>query len=302
MSHLGIEQRAARTAAHAAAGYAWQIGRIFLPSRAHSQSIDSLTCISSALILTFARRSLCRVPSGVRAGAVAGALSLLAAHSAYAQTSSAAGRQRFQGGASFVQAFAVGDFSERVNLAVGGVGYVDVGLGDSIFSVGGEIGYLGYGHVHRNVDVSSLIPEIPHASLSVSTTNYMVPMHARLRAQRKYGRWRPYADVLFGGNLISTDSSIDCSASDNATCSGTTSATNAEDFVLSIGGAGGVMIAFSRRPTVPRLDLSFRYLRGGEGTYLTKGAIRREGSTAILDLSRSRTDMVGLYIGAVFGR
>jgi hypothetical protein len=127
-------------------------------------------------------------------------------------------------------------------------------------------------------------------------------MHARLRAQRQYGRWRPYADALFGGNFISTDTSIDCSANDNATCSGNTSATNAEDLVLSVGVGGGLMIAFTPRPGVPKLDVSFRYLRGGEGTYLTKGAIRREGSTAIFDLSRSRTDMVALYIGAVFGR
>jgi outer membrane protein with beta-barrel domain len=239
------------------------------------------------------------VASGLRAGAVACVFSALAAHSAQAQTPE---RPRFQGGVNFVQAFAVGDFAERVNLAVGGLVQFDVALGDSIFSVGGEIGYMGYGHFNRKVDVSSLIPEIPNATLSVTTDNSMIPMRARLRAQRKYGRWRPYVDALFGGNLISTDTSIDCSSSDNATCSGNTSATNAEDFVLNVGAGGGVMIAFSARPLMPKLDLSFRYLRGAEGTYLTKGAIRREGSTAVFDLSRSRTDMVAFYVGAVFGR
>ena len=238
----------------------------------------------------------------MRATAIVGFLFAALAHTAHAQTSSAPQRPRFQGGVSFVQAFAVGDFAERVNLAAGGLFQFDVGLGDSIFSVGGEIGYMGYGHFSRKVDVSSLIPEIPNATLSVTTDNYMVPMHARLRAQRKYGRWRPYADALLGGNLISTDTSIDCAASDNASCGDNSSATNAEDLVLSVGAGGGVMIAFSARPGVPKLDVSFRYLRGAEGTYLTKGAIRREGSTAIFDLSRSRTDMVGLYIGAVIGR
>ena len=240
--------------------------------------------------------------SGARGGAVACVLVALTVPSAFAQTSSAAGRPRFQGGASFIQAFAVGDFSEHVNLAAGGLFQFDVGLGDSIFSLGGEVGYMGYGHVNRKVDVSSLIPEIPEATLSVSTTNSMVPIHARLRAQRNDGRWRPHADALFGGNLISTDTSLDCSANDNATCSGNTSATNAEDLVLSVGAGAGVMIAFSPRPAVPKLDVSFRYLRGAEGTYLTKGAIRREGSTAIFDVSRSRTDIVALYVGVVFGR
>jgi len=239
----------------------------------------------------------------VRSAAMACICSALIAHTAHAQTSSSAPqRPRFQGGVNFVQAFAVGDFAERVNLAAGGLFQFDVALRDSIFSVGTEIGYLGYGHFNRKVDVSSLIPEIPNATVSVTTDNYMVPMHARLRAQRKYGRWRPFADAVFGGNLISTDTSIDCAAKDNATCSGDTSATNAEDLVLSVGAGGGVMIAFTPRPGVPKLDVSFRYLRGGEGTYLTKGAIRREGSTAILDLTRSRTDMVALYVGGVFGR
>src|SRR5262245_55329749 len=150
----------------------------------------------------------------------AGVVSAVMAHPAYAQTPSTATRPRFQGGVDFVQAFAVGDFSERVDLAAGGLFHLDVGLGESIFSVGGEIGFMGYGHANRKVDVSSLIPEIPNATLSVTTTNNMVPMHARLRAQRRFGRWRPYADVLFGGNLISTDSSIDCSTDDNANCSG----------------------------------------------------------------------------------
>jgi hypothetical protein len=239
---------------------------------------------------------------GVRTAVIACALSAPFAYPAHAQTPSTSTRPRFQAGANFVQAFAVGDFAEHVNLAAGGLFQFDVGLGASIFSIGGEIGYMGYGHVNRKVDVSSLIPEIPHASLSVSTTNSMVPIHARLRAQRKYGRWRPYADALFGGNLISTDTSIDCSTNENASCNGDNSATNAEDLVLNVGAGGGVMIAFTPRPGVPRLDVSFRYLRGGEGTYLTKGAIRREGSTAIFDGSRSRTDMVALYIGAVFGR
>jgi outer membrane protein with beta-barrel domain len=242
------------------------------------------------------------VLSGVRARAIASILFVVVAHSAHAQTSSPPQRPRFQGGVNFAQAFAVGDFAEHVNLAAGGLVQFDVGLGESIFSVGAEIGYMGYGHVNRTVDVSSLIPEIPNATLSVTTDNYMIPMHARLRAQRKDGRWRPYADALFGGNLISTDTSIDCAASDNATCSGNNSASNAEDLVLSVGAGGGVMIAFSPRPRVPKLDVSFRYLRGAEGTYLTKGAIRREGSTAIFDFSRSRTDMIAFYIGAVIGR
>ena len=98
---------------------------------------------------------------------------------AYAQTSPAAGRPRFQVGASFVQAFAGGDFSERVNLAAGGLFQLDVGLGDCIFSVGGEIGYMGYGHANRKVDVSSLIPEIPNRSRTDMVALYIGAVFGR---------------------------------------------------------------------------------------------------------------------------
>jgi hypothetical protein len=237
--------------------------------------------------------------------AVACVISLLIASPANAQSPSTSKLARFQAGADFVQAFAVGDFAQRVNVAAGGLFQLDVGLGDSIFSIGGEIGGLGYGHASRKVDVSGLIPDIPRATLTVNTDNTMFVVHARLRAQRKGGRWRPYADAILGGNLIATHTSIGCDAGSSggsAGCGDVPSATNARDLVPSAGAGGGVMISVTPRPRAPRVDLAFRYLRGGEGTYLTKGAIRREGSTAILDLSRSRTDMVGLYVGVVVGR
>jgi hypothetical protein len=242
--------------------------------------------------------------SGTIAASVTCGMLTLVAQAANGQTPPVS-RPRLQGGADFVQGFAVGDFRQRVNLAAGGLFQLDVGLGDSIFSVGGEVGMMGYGHESRKVDVSSLIPDIPGATLTVNTDNTMVLLHARLRAQRKTGRWRPYADALVGGNWISTDTSLDCTATGINGTSGSCdapSATNAEDFLFSVGAGGGVMIAFTPRPAVPRLDLSFRYLRGGKGTYLTKGAIHREGSIATVDLSRSRTDMVAFYVGAVVGR
>jgi len=53
----------------------------------------------------------------IRAGALACVVFALFAHPAYAQTPSTVNRPRFQGGATFIQAFAVGDFSQRVNTA-----------------------------------------------------------------------------------------------------------------------------------------------------------------------------------------
>ena len=43
-------------------------------------------------------------------------------------------------------------------------------------------------------------------------------------------------------------------------------------------------------------------VRRGEADYLRKGALRREGGQVVLDLTRSRTDMVMIYLGVAFGR
>ena len=75
-------------------------------------------------------------------------------------------------------------------------------------------------------------------------------------------------------------------------------ATNARDFALSYGGGVGVKIG-----SPPGwFDLSIRYLNGGEADYLRKGALRREGGQVALDITRSRTDMVMIYLGVAFGR
>lgn len=150
-----------------------------------------------------------------------------------------------------------------------------------------------------------LFPEFPDSSVEVRTVNAMLLLHARARVQRRSGRWRPYAEGLFGFNNLSTETSIpgdlDCTV---LPCSQSTvtEATNAQDVVLSYGAGAGLMIVFRPAPGFPKLDLSARYLRGGEAEYLTEGAIRVVDGQVILDVSRSRTDTVAFYIGVAFGR
>ncbi|MGE0461006.1 MAG: hypothetical protein AB7Q16_06525 [Vicinamibacterales bacterium] len=43
-------------------------------------------------------------------------------------------------------------------------------------------------------------------------------------------------------------------------------------------------------------------IAGGKADYLREGAIRREGGQAFFDVSRSRTDVVLVYLGIAFGR
>jgi hypothetical protein len=196
-----------------------------------------------------------------------------------------------------------GDFATHVDSAGGLTGQMDKSLGSSPVSVGGEISYLIYGSDGRDVPLGSLIPEAPNAKVHVSTDNQMLTLHARGRIQARSGRWRPYADGLFGFNDLFTSTTVGPGANcTDDSCGSSDSETNARDFVLSYGGGAGITYAFKSRPHAPRLDLSVRYLRQGEADYLTEGAIRTLAGQAFFEVSHSRTDMVTIYVGIAFGR
>ena len=235
---------------------------------------------------------------------------LCAAQVAAQSPTATANGGRWQGGFGVLGGMPVGDFATHVDGAGGLAGHVDRAFGDSVFRLGGELGWMLYGTETRTVPLGALIPEVPDASVKVTTENDMLLLHARIRAKRRGGRWRPYADGLFGFTDLFTYSSVtgalECSplGQGAVTCdiSSTAAATNSRDLVLSYGAAAGVTIGFGSSPGVSRLDLSVRYHYGGQGRYLTEGAISREGGTAILRYSRSRTDMVAVYIGVALGR
>jgi hypothetical protein len=222
---------------------------------------------------------------------------------------------KWQGGFGVLGAGAVGDFATHVEAAGGFAVYLDAALRDSMFSLGGELGWMLYGDTTRTVPLGTLVPEVPDASVDVITENQMLLLHARLRAQRRGGRWRPYADGQVGFTDLFTNTSVegafDCTyvpggpfGSGYSDCSraGGGDTTNSRDFVFSYGGSAGVMVGFGSPPRIAKLDLAIRYHRGGEAVYLTEGAIQRTGEGIVLDVSRSRTDMVVLYIGMAFGR
>lgn len=205
---------------------------------------------------------------------------------------------RVQAGVGVLVGAPTGDFGTNVGGAGGISGHLDVSLGDSIVSVGGEGAFLLYGSESRKIDLREAIPDLP-AVVTVTTDNQMVLVHGRVRVQPRWGRWRPFADVLGGFNYIFTTTTLegsDCSGS----CS-TVDATNLDDLVPSLGAGAGVMVDVAS-PGGTRVDFSVRYLWGGRADYLREGAIRRVDHQAFLDVSRSRTDMVVVYLGVNFGR
>lgn len=230
-------------------------------------------------------------------------LAAVASTSAQTPTTPSEKPTRLQASVGLLLGAPLGGFGNNVDGAGGFSGHLDVGLGDSVVSVGGEAAYLWYGTESRKVDLSAAIPDLPGVVVTVNTDNAMILVHGRVRVQPRRGRWRPYVDGLFGFADIFTTTSIEGSGSCDAdSCSTGIEATNLEDYVPSFGGGVGVMVGFGSSARSPRLDVSVRYLYGGEADYLTEGAIRREGGQAFLDISRSRTDMVLVYIGIAFGR
>lgn len=234
---------------------------------------------------------------------------VLVAAPALAQQQATREPGRFQGGLGAVGAGAVGDFSERVDGAGGLLAQMDVRLAKSIFSVGGEWAAIWYGQESRKAYIGNIIPDMPNLTLKVDTEYSMWLLHGRVRAQAASGRLRPYAEGLIGVTNISTTTSINgalsCSgASGTTTCSTDQAAevTNASDAVLSYGGGAGVLMRFGRAAASASLDLSLRYHHAQEATYLTKGAIVRDGEQATFAFSHSPIDMVMVYVGVSIGR
>ncbi len=228
---------------------------------------------------------------------------LAASSNAWAQS---AGQEpesnRWQGGAGFLATAAVGEFETFVpDSAPGILGHVNRSLGHSIFSLGAEIAWNQYGSESRSLPLGPLVPEVPDAAVEVHTYNAMLGLHARLRAQFPSGRFRPYADGLFGFTNIYTTSEVKGEDGCDEGCV-LGSESQSSDFVLSYGGGAGVTIRFSAHERAPSLDLGVRYLAGGRADYLTEGSVRAERGQVIREFSRSRTDRLGVYIGAVFGR
>jgi hypothetical protein len=214
-------------------------------------------------------------------------------------------RPLIQAGLGLMMGVPVGDFRENVRFSAGLSGHVDFGLGHGPVSIGAEGTYLWYGSESRDVPLVGM----PGLAVGVDTSNDMFLLHGRVRAQRQTGRVRPYVDGLVGFNYLATTTSVDAeescyyNGSTNICIDDGDSVTNLDDLVLSAGGGAGVQFAFGASPHSMRLDLSLRYLYGGEAEYLTEGDIHWQvDGPVILSPRLSRTDLLMIYVGLTWGR
>lgn len=213
----------------------------------------------------------------------------------------AVAQSKVAGGIGFLAGIPQGDFSDNLDEngfgLSGHVGYLVPGVP---LMIGGELGFLIYGHESRREPFSTTIPDV---TVEVTTDNSIVLGHALLRLQPRTGALRPYIEGLVGLHYLYTSTSIKNESGGEEVAS----STNQDDVAFSAGGGAGLLIRVHERAQEEGssgssldavfIDLRGRYLYGAEAEYLKKGSIRRQDGRVTFDTLESRTDLMTIALG-----
>ena len=203
-------------------------------------------------------------------------------------------------GFNFTLGFPTGEFKNNVKRTGFGASGEFLLFTPSVqnpFSIGLNVGFINYGSESREEPFSSTIPDV---IVNVDRSNNIVNFHVLFQLTFPTGIIRPYAEGLFGGSYIYTQTSVKSNLDEIA------STTNFDDFAWSYGAGGGLLIqVFSPDEPISKLssvfiDLKVRYLYGSEAEYLKQGSvsINRNGGVTYYT-SKSKTDLLTANIGAV---
>lgn len=201
------------------------------------------------------------------------------------------------GGLYFSLAFPMGEFKENVKQT-------GVGLNGEFFfltpkknlpvGLGVNLGFYIYGMERRSEPWSSTIPDV---RVDIERTNNLTNFHLVFLLAPEYGRFRPYAEGLFGGNYLYTTSSVKSRYNEEIIAEDV----NFDDWAWSYGVGGGLTYLVSGDPNVNNdaifLDLKVRYLFGSEAEYLKKGSISIENGRLYYDVNKSKTDLLSAHLG-----
>ena len=202
------------------------------------------------------------------------------------------------GGLNFTLAFPQGEFKDNVDrLGFGGslqFLFFDPKPGMPV-SFGLNVGYINYGSESRQEQFSYKIPDV---FVDVDRTNNLVNFHLLFQIISPTGTFRPYAEGLFGGSYIFTETSIKSRDYDEVA-----SSTNFDDFAWSYGAGGGLIILLTENVGDEVgsifLDLKARYLFGSEAEYLKEGSVSVQGGRVAYEVSKSKTDLLQIHLGVV---
>ncbi|MFO7525733.1 MAG: hypothetical protein R6W68_09785 [Ignavibacteriaceae bacterium] len=204
------------------------------------------------------------------------------------------------GGLYFSLAFPMGEFQENVKQT-------GVGLNGEFFfltpkpkmpvGLGLNFAFYVYGTESRTEAWS---PNIPDVRVDVERSNNLTNFHLVFLISPAYGRFRPYAEGLFGGSYFFTESSVKSRYNDEPIAQDV----NFDDWAWSYGVGGGLTYLVSGDPNINNdaffIDFKVRYLLGSEAEYLKKGSITIENGRLVYDVSKSKTDLLSAHLGVRF--
>ena len=207
-----------------------------------------------------------------------------------------------QAGLAFTVGLPQGEFRENVDRAGFGISGHLLGFVNPIVGFGVEFGVLSYGSETRREPFS---PTIPDVTVEVSRSNNFSYGHLAMQIMPDLRYLKPYAEGRFGFNYLWTDTRIE----NVGTGEEIASSTNFDDFALTYGGGGGLLIqVWERTGKAPSddkhpvrkvyIDLKALYMLGGNAEYLKEGSVViQEDASVIYEVSESRTDLLSINVG-----
>lgn len=201
------------------------------------------------------------------------------------------------GGLYLSLAFPMGEFSDNVKKT-------GIGLNGEFFfltpkknmpvGMGVNLGYYLYGIERRSEPWSLTIPDV---RVDIERTNNLTNFHLVFLIAPEFGRFRPYAEGLFGGNYFFTKSSVKSRYNEEVIAEDV----NFDDWAWSYGVGGGLTYLLSGDPNDNSnsifLDFKARYLFGSEAEYLKEGSIQIVNGNLFYDISKSKTDLLSAHLG-----
>jgi hypothetical protein len=217
-----------------------------------------------------------------------------------------------EGGLGFRVMIPTGTF--RQNSDAWGIGgglqaLFKIGGNESAVMLGGEISYTMYGHSTRKFSVPiarvGWTTYSRNYELAINNNMFMGHIMARIKPQHS-GNVHPYADGLFGFNLLYTNASLkDLTQNANSNNNNTTNTTETNnqlsDIVLSYGGAVGIQFGGD----AIKFDVKCYYLFGGNAQYYDASSVSYSVDNAGIvnanfkEPKQSKTDVIIPQIGVI---
>jgi len=209
---------------------------------------------------------------------------------------------RGQGSFHFLVGLPQGEFHDNVDNAGFGIGGGIGVIPNQFFSLGTAFGFMTYGSETRREPFSYTIPDV---TVEVKRSNNFLFGHIYAQVLGDMNIVKPYIEGRFGFNYLWTETRISDIDGDDEDIA---SSTNFDDFALSYGGGGGVLIKVWQEAKSARsrtsdgvgavyIDLKVIYTKGGEAEYLKEGSMEIIDNQVVYYPDESHTDLLGINIG-----